>query len=79
MKQAITLMLEADTVNWLEVVAKNLSRQRNREVTKGEAADHLIMKHWRKMLIRQQEKRHERREDRKYIENKYGLKVPKSA
>lgn len=73
MKHSITLLLEMDTINWLDTVAKNLSRQRNREVTKSEAADHLIQRHWKKILLREQAKRHELKEDKAHAKKLLGI------
>jgi len=57
MRHAIALMLETDTIDWLDVVAKNLSRQRKTDVSRSEAIEYIILRHWMKIQKRTAEKR----------------------
>lgn len=77
LKVAVTLVLDMDTIEWADKVAKILSRQRKTEVTRAEAFEYLVLGHWKKTMRRQYEKRHELREDRKYALKRFGIGVEK--
>lgn len=53
----LPLFLKADTVEHLDWLAKQLSRQRNKEVTRSEAIEYLALRHWMKVQTRLAEKR----------------------
>ena len=73
LKVAVTLVLDLDTINWADEVAKILTRQRKREVTRADAFEYLVLGHWKKTMKRHMEKRHELKEDRKYAEKRFGI------
>lgn len=52
MRHAIPLMLETDTVEHVDWFAKQLARQRNRDVSRSEAIEYIVARHWRKTAVR---------------------------
>jgi hypothetical protein len=58
MKHQITVFLETDSIDWFKVIARNLSRQRNREVTLSEAIDYVSQRHWKKTVQRLADQAH---------------------
>ena len=50
MLHAISLVLEDDTVDHIDWIAKELAKQREVEkVTRGDAVKWLVLRHWKKM------------------------------
>ena len=58
MKHAVSLMLETDSIDWIETVRVNLERQRKAAVSVSEATDYVIQSHWRKRIKQQMDQKH---------------------
>lgn len=58
MKHVVQLVLETDTIDWLNIVAKNLSRQRNAPVSQSDVVEYLAQRHWNKTLKRLYDEKH---------------------
>ena len=67
MKHVATLLLETDTIDWLDRVAQTLSKQRNSEVTRSGALEYIVAKHWKKVKTRSLEKQAEKGRIRREI------------
>lgn len=51
MKSAVPLFLEDDTVVHLDLLAGAMSQRFNRTVSRSEAVEWLVMRHWKKMQV----------------------------
>jgi len=58
MKHVIQLALETDTIDWIDIVAKNLSRQRGTEVSRSGVVEYLAQRHWNKTIKRMYDEKH---------------------
>ena len=61
MIHACALMLKTDTIEYLDWVAAQLSRQRNAEVSRSEAVEYIVSRHWMKQKTRAVEHIHDAR------------------
>ena len=46
MRHAIPLLLEADTISFVDAVVKKRSREQDREVSRSEVVESMIQKYW---------------------------------
>ena len=53
MKTAVPLFLEDDTIVHLDLMARHMSKQANRGVSRSEVVEWLVRRHWKAMQIRQ--------------------------
>lgn len=58
MKHAVTLFLSTDTIDWIAIVARNLSRQRGVEVSQSDVVEYLSQRHWNKTITRIYDEKH---------------------
>lgn len=66
MRHAVALLLKTDTVDWIDYVGKNLSRQRGTEQSRSDVVEYIIGRHWMKTQKRISEERHEKNLDKRY-------------
>lgn len=65
LRHTMPLMLQADTIDYLNWIKAGLSKQRNAEVSVSETVEYLVQRHWIKMQKLHGEQRHERKVERR--------------
>jgi len=57
---AVPMFLKADTIQWLDAIAKKLSEQRKCDVSRSDAVEYLTLRHWKKTKTRIMEQQADR-------------------
>lgn len=61
MRHPIPLFIESDTIDHIDWTAKQLGFQRKRDVSRSEAVEYIVQRHWKYVLKKQASKQHERK------------------
>jgi hypothetical protein len=55
------MFLESDTIDHIDWVSRQLGYQRKRDVSRSEAMEYLVERHWKFVIKKQAERRHDRK------------------
>lgn len=56
MRTAVPLFLEDDTIEHIDWICEQMSRQRNQSTSRSDAVEWLVRVHWKKMKAQQLER-----------------------
>lgn len=56
----IVVFLSQDTIDHLDAIAVAIGKKKGNHPNRSDAVKHLVMKHWKKTMLRRAEKAHEK-------------------